>query len=103
MACKLEYDTGDEEYPPHKREGGWGAAQRGALVYAAWTAIHHTAANLYPQYCAPPTLQGLLMSTVLAPSPQCVAMRWCINKGSSAIISTWVVLGTWLASHLVVR
>jgi len=80
----------------------WTATKRTALVYATWTALHQLAANMYADHCAPASVQGFFMSTILAPSPQCVAMRWCINKGSSAMISMWVVLGTWVASHMVV-
>lgn len=80
----------------------WKAAKRGLVVYGAWTGIHYAAAHLYPKHCAPGGLEGLIMSTFLSASPQCIAIRWCINKGSAAMISMWVVLGSWCASHLAI-
>ena len=100
-ACQEE-DSHAGEKRVWKTDRSWTATKRTALVYATWTALHQMAANMYPEHCAPATLQGFFMSTVLAPSPQCVAMRWCINKGSSAMVSMWVVLGTWFASHMVI-
>ena len=98
-----ECEQGYVEDPPcRKPRAVWSAAKRGAFVYGAWTGIHYAAAHMYPRHCAPGGLEGLIMSTFLSASPQCIAMRWCINKGSSAMISMWVVLGSWCASHLAV-
>ena len=92
---------GSLDAPDHSEPSkSWGATKRALAVYGAWTGLHYAAAKMYPQYCAPPGIEGFFMSTVLAASPQCIAMRWCINKGSSAMLSMWVVLGTWCASHL---
>ena len=99
VQAQQQCDDGTGKASIQKRS--WTATKRTAIVYATWTALHQLAANMYADQCAPAGVQGFFMSTVLAPSPQCVAMRWCINKGSSAMISMWVVLGTWVASHMV--
>jgi hypothetical protein len=75
---------------------------RAGCVYALWVVIHHGAANLYPTHCAPLGWAGLLASTIYAPSPQCVALRWCITRGAEALNTMWVVAATWCASHLIV-
>lgn len=75
---------------------------RAGCVYGIWVFIHYTAANLYPTYCAPSGISGFIASSVYAPSPQCVAIRWCIVKGAEALNTMWVVAATWCASHLII-
>ena len=75
---------------------------RAGCVYGTWLILHHAAAHLYPAHCAPTGVVGLFASAVYAPSPQCVALRWCIVQGAEALKTMWVVAASWCASHLIV-
>ena len=65
-----------------------------------WIVLHYIAANLYPVYCAEFTIIGFLKSPFNAPTPQCQALRFIINKGGDFINNMWIAIGTYLCSRL---
>jgi len=100
-------DDEDDDYVPEHSPGPnrllpRAGLTRAACVYGAWLVIHHAASHLYPVHCAPTGLVGLFASAVYAPSPQCIALRWCIVQGAEALKTMWVVAASWCASHLIV-
>ena len=71
-----------------------------SAIYLMWTIIHYSASNLYSKLCNPLTLIGFASSPFIITAPHCYAFRWCIKHGADALISMWVVLGTWIVSCL---
>jgi len=69
-------------------------------IYLVWTILHFGASQLYTKFCTPLTLIGFISSPFLVTSPHCQAFKWCINNGSDALSSMWIVFGTWIISHL---
>lgn len=63
--------------------------------YLMWILLHYVAAQLYPTYCVPLTISGLLLSPFMSSAPHCVALRWLITEGSNVIVTMWVVFGTY--------
>jgi hypothetical protein len=48
------------------------------------------------------TIIGFFAAPFIIASPQCVGLRWCINRGADVIITMWIVFGTWIAGHLTI-
>jgi len=71
-----------------------------SAIYLVWTIIHYSASNFYSKLCNPLTLIGFVSSPFIISAPHCYALRWCIKHGADALISMWIVLGTWLLSCL---
>jgi len=69
-------------------------------IYLFWIILHFSAANLYPKYCALPTLIGFIESPFQVMSPHCVALRWIINTGGNIMTQMWFVLGTWITGKI---
>ena len=70
-------------------------------IYLLWMVLHYVSPHLYVHFCVPLTFQGFIMSPFIAPSPHCQALRWAIYNGGNTIITTWVVLGTWIMQKLI--
>ena len=69
-------------------------------IYLMWIVLHYVAANIYPVYCAQPTLEGFIMSIFDVPTPQCQALRFVISHGGTFINNMWIALGTYLCTKL---
>jgi len=69
-------------------------------IYLVWTILHFCASQLYTKFCTPLNLIGFISSPFLVTTPHCQAFKWCINNGSDALSSMWIVFGTWIISHL---
>ena len=63
--------------------------------YIMWILLHYVAAHLYPTYCVPFTISGLLLSPFMSSAPHCIALRWLIIEGSNVILTMWIVFGTY--------
>jgi len=63
--------------------------------YIMWVLLHYVAAHLYPTYCVPFTIAGLLLSPFMSSAPHCIALRWLIIEGSNVILTMWIVFGTY--------
>lgn len=70
--------------------------------YIMWILLHYGAAHLYPMYCMPLTMMGLLLSPFMTSAPHCIALRWLMTEGSNVIITMWAVLGAY-AVQLMLR
>lgn len=64
------------------------------ILLCAWTAVHHTAVNIYQYSCAPRSFSGFAMSALMISTPHCNALRWIMNLGASSIINTWTIMGS---------
>jgi len=71
-------------------------------IYVLWILLHYASVKLYSRYCVPSSLFGILLTPFLVPTPHCKALRWTMQQGGATIDSIWIVMGTWLASKLVV-
>ena len=65
-----------------------------------WIVLHYIAANLYPIYCAEPTLLGFLQSPFATPTPHCQGLRFIISNGGQFINNMWISLGTYACSKM---
>jgi hypothetical protein len=79
------------------------AVFHGILFYIMWIALHYSAPHLYAEFCTPLTIQGFLLSPLMAPSPHCVALRWALNTGGDTINVMWFAIGTTALSYLIRR
>jgi len=64
-----------------------------------WIGLHYAASHLYTTFCTPWTLQGFLLSPLVAPGPHCVALRWAVNTGGDTINLMWFTLGTFALTY----
>ena len=71
--------------------------------YIMWVLLHYGAAHLYPTYCVPFTISGLLLSPFMSSAPHCIALRWLIIEGSNVILTMWIVFGTYAIQCMVRR
>jgi hypothetical protein len=69
-------------------------------IFILWILLHYISANLYASYCAEYSILGLIKSIFVAEAPHCVAMRWMIYHGGSAIHSMWVSIGLWIMGKI---
>ena len=63
--------------------------------YLMWITLHYSAVHLYPMYCAPLTIVGLILSPFMVSAPHCIAMRWLITEGSNVIVTMWFAIGAY--------
>lgn len=61
--------------------------------YIMWILLHYAAIHLYPEFCAPYTILGFILSPFMISAPHCIAMRWIISEGSNIIIAMWIAIG----------
>ena len=61
--------------------------------YIMWIILHYAAIYLYPEFCAPYTILGFIISPFMVSAPHCIAMRWIISEGSSIIMAMWIAIG----------
>jgi hypothetical protein len=69
-------------------------------IFTFWTTLHYFSAHIYVRACVPLTMSGFTWSPLIASTPHCVALRWCIQNGVSMINSTWLTLGTWFSGKI---
>ena len=77
--------------------------KRSVIVYGLWTIAHYCAPMLYVRWCVPLTLMGFIMSPFVSTMPHCVALRWVILTSSDTIKTMFVLLGTWVVSHIMIN
>ena len=70
-------------------------------IFFLWSAAHYISAHAYVHLCVPLSLSGWTFSPLIATTPHCVALRWCIQNGVCMIDRMWLSLGTWLTGKLV--
>ena len=71
--------------------------------YIMWILLHYAAIHLYPEFCAPYTILGFLLSPFMVSAPHCIAMRWIISEGSSIITAMWIAVGGVLVNKILRR
>ena len=76
---------------------------RACVVFGTWVFVHYITPRLYLYWCVPATIVGFLMSPFVAAMPHCIALRWTFVTSADAIKTMFVLLGTWIVSHLVVN
>lgn len=74
-----------------------------SALYLFWVVVHYFAAHLYVEYCTPDSVVGLIISPLLSPAPHCKMLRWAIATGGNTIDMMWVVVGTWVASKIIIN
>ena len=74
-----------------------------AKIYVAWILIHYASAHAYTYLCTPSSMQGFLMSPLLASSPHCSALRWAIGNGANTLNTMWIAIGGYVTSKLLSR
>ena len=74
-----------------------------SALYLFWVVVHYFAAHLYVEYCTPDSVLGLIISPLLSPAPHCKMLRWAIATGGNTIDMMWVVVGTWVASKIIIN
>ncbi len=72
----------------------------GIVFYAMWITLHFLSAHMYTQICTPWTIQGFILSPLMAPGPHCVALRWAVSTGGDTINLMWFTIGTTALSYL---
>jgi len=71
--------------------------------YIMWILIHYAAIHLYPEFCAPYTILGFILSPFMVSAPHCIAMRWIISEGSNIIIAMWIAVAGVLVNKILQR
>lgn len=71
--------------------------------YFMWIVLHYIAIYLYPEFCAPYTILGFILSPFMISAPHCIAMRWIITEGSNIIIGMWIMIGGVLVNKMLQR
>ena len=71
--------------------------------YIMWISLHYAAVHLYPNYCAPFTVIGFILSPFMVSAPHCVAMRWLVVEGSNVIVTMWVAIGAYVIQTILRR
>ncbi len=71
--------------------------------YIMWIMLHYAAIHLYPEFCAPYTILGFLLSPFMISAPHCIAMRWIISEGSSIINAMWIAVAGVLVNKILRR
>lgn len=71
--------------------------------YIMWILLHYGASHLYPIYCMPLTIVGLLLSPFMTSAPHCIALRWLLVEGSNVIITMWAVFGAYAIQTMLRR
>lgn len=70
--------------------------------YIMWILLHYAAIHLYPEFCAPYTILGFILSPFMISAPHCIAMRWIISEGSNIIVAMWIAIGG-VIIHRIIR
>ena len=68
--------------------------------YIMWILLHYAAIHLYPEFCAPYTILGFILSPFMVSAPHCIAMRWIISEGSSIITAMWIAVAGVLVNKI---
>jgi hypothetical protein len=68
--------------------------------YIMWIILHYAAIYLYPEFCAPYTILGFILSPFMVSAPHCIAMRWIISEGSNIIMAMWIAIGGVLVNKI---
>ena len=71
--------------------------------YVMWILLHYAAIHLYPEFCAPYTILGFILSPFMISAPHCLAMRWIISEGSMIILAMWLAIGGVIINKIVRR
>jgi hypothetical protein len=71
--------------------------------YIMWILLHYAAIYLYPEFCAPYTILGFILSPFMISAPHCIAMRWIISEGSNIIVAMWIAIGGVLLNKVMRR
>jgi hypothetical protein len=71
--------------------------------YIMWILLHYAAIHLYPEFCAPYTILGFILSPFMISAPHCIAMRWIISEGSNIIVAMWIAIGGVLLNKIMRR
>ena len=71
--------------------------------YIMWISLHYIAVHLYPNYCAPLTVMGFILSPFMVSAPHCIAMRWLVVEGSNVIVTMWVAVGAYAIQTMLRR
>lgn len=71
--------------------------------YIMWILLHYAAIHLYPEFCAPYTILGFILSPFMVSAPHCIAMRWIISEGSNIIVAMWIAIGGVIINKLMRR
>jgi hypothetical protein len=71
--------------------------------YIMWILLHYAAIYLYPEFCAPYTILGFLLSPFMVSAPHCIAMRWIISEGSNIIMAMWIGVAGVLVNKILRR
>ena len=71
--------------------------------YIMWISLHYLAVHLYPNYCAPFTVMGFILSPFMVSAPHCIAMRWLVVEGSNVIVTMWVAVGAYAIQTMLRR
>lgn len=71
--------------------------------YIMWILLHYAAIHLYPEFCAPYTILGFILSPFMISAPHCLAMRWIISEGSMIILAMWLTIGGIIVNKIVRR
>lgn len=71
-----------------------------ALVYVGTILVHYTCVHTYQYACTPSTLQGFVMSPLMASSPHCKGMRWAIYEMGQKIDLMWITIGVATVMYL---
>ena len=75
----------------------------GCGYYIMWILLHYAAIHLYPEFCAPYTILGFILSPFMVSAPHCIAMRWIITEGSNIITAMWIAVGGVLVNKILQR
>jgi hypothetical protein len=71
--------------------------------YIMWILLHYAAIHLYPEFCAPYTILGFILSPFMVSAPHCIAMRWIISEGSNVVMAMWIAIGGVLVNKIMRR
>jgi hypothetical protein len=71
--------------------------------YIMWIILHYAAIQLYPEFCAPYTILGFILSPFMVSAPHCIAMRWIISEGSNIITAMWFAVAGVLINKILRR
>jgi hypothetical protein len=69
-------------------------------IYGSWITMHYAATHLYAYSCNNWSITGFFTSPILNSTPYCKSLNWVISKGSDAIDTMWLTLGTWGSGYL---
>jgi len=71
-------------------------------IYIMWIILHYIAAHMYAHLCTHPSLLGFIISPFMVATPHCIALRWIVINGADTINTMWMMIGTWIASKIIV-